>query len=144
MGYRRLFIMRKDLYMSTGKLIAQVGHCCEAYWINKLRESAEYDIDIDEYKVFTLIDKDVYNEYVCGAIVKTICEARNKNHLIKAVEIAKQLGLLENRDFGLIYDKCLTELKPEEENGTTLTGIWFRPLDDKIAHEISKNYHLYV
>ena len=35
-GYRRLFIMQKDLHMSTGKLLAQVGHCCEVYWINKL------------------------------------------------------------------------------------------------------------
>ena len=32
MGYRRLFIMRKDLNMSAGKLAAQVGHCAEAYW----------------------------------------------------------------------------------------------------------------
>lgn len=29
MGYRRLFIMRKDLKMSPGKLAAQVGHCAE-------------------------------------------------------------------------------------------------------------------
>lgn len=28
---RRLFIMRKDLHMSTGKLLAQVMHCAEAY-----------------------------------------------------------------------------------------------------------------
>ena len=32
MGYRRLFIMRKDLNMSAGKLAAQVAHCAEAYW----------------------------------------------------------------------------------------------------------------
>lgn len=32
MGYRRLFIMRKDLNMSPGKLAAQVSHCAEAFW----------------------------------------------------------------------------------------------------------------
>lgn len=39
MGYRRLFIMRKDLNMSPGKLAAQVGHCAEAFWTWKLREA---------------------------------------------------------------------------------------------------------
>jgi hypothetical protein len=37
----------------------------------------------------------------------------------------------------------LTELEPEEENGTTLTGIWFKPLDDETAHTISRKYQLY-
>lgn len=33
-GYRRLFIMRKDLHMSSGKLASQVAHCAEAYWLH--------------------------------------------------------------------------------------------------------------
>ena len=39
---RRLFIMRKDLNMSPGKLAAQVGHCCEAYWTNLIRSSINF------------------------------------------------------------------------------------------------------
>ena len=58
--------------------------------------------------------------------------------------MAEDLGLIEGKDFGLIYDNCLTELEPEEENGTTLTGIWFAPLPDEVAHSISKKFHLYV
>ena len=54
------------------------------------------------------------------------------------------MGMTEWKEFGLIYDKCLTELEPEEEDGTTLTGIWFKPLPDDVAHSISKNYHLYL
>ena len=54
-----------------------------------------------------------------------------------------QLGLIENVHYGLIYDACLTELTSEEENGTTLTGIWFCPLKDDVAHYISKKYQLY-
>ncbi|MBR6956121.1 MAG: hypothetical protein IKH72_03965 [Firmicutes bacterium] len=57
--------------------------------------------------------------------------------------MAYELGLIEGTDFGLIFDNCMTELIPEEANGTTLTGIWFRPLDDDIAHSISKKYQLY-
>lgn len=36
---RRLFIIRKDLNLSAGKLAAMVGHCCEAYWTNLLKNS---------------------------------------------------------------------------------------------------------
>lgn len=139
---RRLFIMRKDLNMSAGKLAAQVAHCAEVYWTNGIRNSAKpYN---DEYYMFDgLIYKKIYEEYISGRFTKTICEARNKNHLLKAVDLAKELGLVENVHYGFIYDACFTELKPEEQNGTTLTGIWFCPLADDTVHYISKKYQLY-
>lgn len=77
------------------------------------------------------------------AITKTICEAKNKNQLLKVVPRAQELGLIEGLDFGYIRDNCLTELEPEDEDGRTLTGIWFRPLSDEIAHELSRKYQLY-
>ena len=141
MGYRRLFIMRKDLGMSAGKLAAQVGHCAEAYWTRLIGTQAVQDGD--DYLMAVRVPKDIFEQYICGSFVKTICEAKNKNQLLKAKAKAEDLGLEENVDFGLIYDNCLTELEPEEENGTTLTGIWFRPLSDDVAHEISRKYQLY-
>ena len=91
--------------------------------------------------------KEVYEEWICGVFTKTICEARNRNQLMKAVELAKELGLEEGKDFYLIKDCCLTELNPEEvdENGVgrTLTCIGFGPLPDDIAHKISKKFQLY-
>lgn len=140
---RRLFIMRKDLHMSTGKLLAQACHCAEAYWTRGLQSNAHHIADGSGYRILMEIPEDVFDEYVCGIFTKTICEARNKNHLIKAKTIADEMGLTENVDYGLIYDKCLTELIPEEADGTTLTGIWFRPLPDEQAHTISKKYQLY-
>lgn len=139
---RRLFIMRKDLNMSPGKLAAQVAHCAEAYWTNGIRNSVKPHSD-DYYMFDGLIYKPIYDGYVNGRFTKTICEAKNKNHLLKAVGLAEELGLVENVHYGLIYDACFTELKPEEENGTTLTGIWFCPLEDDKAHYISKKYQLY-
>lgn len=146
MGFRRLFIMRKDLSMSPGKLAAQVGHCAEAYWMHKIRESIySYPDGQDEfYHGSILIDEEEFENYINGSFVKTICQARNKNHLLKAADMAQEMGLVEGEDFGLIWDSCLTELEPEEENGTTLTGIWFCPLPDETAHAISKKYHLYM
>ncbi|MBR1856271.1 MAG: peptidyl-tRNA hydrolase [Oribacterium sp.] len=70
-------------------------------------------------------------------------KAKNKNHLLKAKEKAEDLGLKEGIDFGLIRDLCLTELEPEDEDGRTTTVIWFRPLSNDVAHEISKKYQLY-
>lgn len=143
MGYRRLFIMRKDLNMSAGKLAAQVGHCAEAYWTNLLRLGTFTHDETPVVSCIVDIPHGIFQEYINGAFVKTICEAKNKNHLLKAKTKAEELGLVEGVDFGLICDNCLTELAPEEENGTTLTGIWFRPLPDDVAHEISKKYQLY-
>jgi len=128
---RRLFIMRKDLHMSPGKLAAQVAHCAEAYWLCGLRRNAKFIDDYIGYGIHGFIDKDIMDEYVNDKFVKTVCEARSKNHLLKAKTIAEDLGLTENINYGLIYD------------GTTLTGIWFCPLPDEMAHMISKKYQLY-
>ena len=127
---RRLFIMRKDLSMSAGKLASQVGHCAEAYWTNLIRDKQDPP-------------QNVIDEYLNGLFIKTVCEARNKNHLLKAKEKALELGLIEGKDFGIIQDACFTELAPEENDGTTITGIWFKPLSDEIAKSISKKYQLY-
>jgi len=145
MGYRRLFIMRKDIGMSAGKLAAQVGHCAEAYWTKLICKNVVGQvIQTNAYRTDCIdIEQDMYEQYINGSFVKTICEAKNKNHLLKAKTMADELGLVEGSDYGLIFDNCRTELEPEEENGTTLTGIWFKPLPDKIAHQISKKYQLY-
>lgn len=143
MGYRRLFIMRKDLHMSTGKLMAQIGHCAEAYWTRLIEKGIKESVS-EDYACEIVIKKDIFEQYLEGSFVKTICEARNKNHLLKAKTISEDMGLKEGEDFGLIFDKCWTELIPEEEDGTTLTGIWFRPLPDDVSHEISRKYHLYM
>lgn len=103
--------------------------------------------EIAGYSSKLFIDKETYEDWIGGIFTKTICEARNKSHLLKAVSAAESLGLAEGKDFFLIKDNCLTELEPEEidENGVgrTLTCIGFRPLRDDIAHTISKKYQLY-
>ena len=198
MGYRRVFIIRKDLHLSSGKLAAMVAHCAEAYWTRMIRrhtltnyfnaywatlpdgtrqeyrrvdlnnlskeayekskkyfyaDSADEENPYGELKLSEpryryeskiVIDNDIFEEYINGSFVKTICQARNKKHLLKSKEIAKELGLIEGVDFGEIDDKCLTELTPENEDGTILVGIWFKPLPDEVAHKISKKYHLYT
>jgi len=190
---RRVFVIRKDLHLKPGKLAAMIGHCCEAYWTNTLKNGNIEDnefvklpcIDFttrdengkfvrqhfrhpmldemskkafEEGKTFfttseecpkksvtvtITLPKDIWNNYVNSIFTKTICECRNKNQLLKAETIAKELGLKEYIDYGFINDKCLTDLTPENEDGTCTVGIWFKPLEDEIAHKISKKFPLY-
>lgn len=142
---RQIIIARKDLNMGPGKLAAQVAHASLAFLSNKIRYKGQLDGTFVD--IYLSIPKDIYDEWFCGIFTKTICEAKNRNQLMKAVTIAEKLGLQEGMDFFLIKDACLTDLEPEEidENGQgrTLTCIGFRPLDDNTAWEISKKYQLY-
>lgn len=145
---RQLIIARKDLNMSPGKLAAQVAHASWAFLSNQMQDAITEGSDDDGLIWVALcIDEKIYDEWFCGIFTKTICEAKNRNQLMKAVTIAQELGLKEGIDYFLIKDNCLTELEPEEvdENGVgrTLTCIGFRPLDDEIAHKISKKFQLY-
>ena len=145
MSMRRLFIIRKDLHLSSGKLAAMIAHCAEGYWI-RLIENNISNADGKPHVSFDL-DKDIYDGYLCGRITKTVCEAKNLNKLLQARDMVLTLGLVENQDFGMINDACLTELTPEwiDENGEgrCTVGIWFKPLEDEVAHSISKKYQLY-
>lgn len=143
MEYRQIIIARKDLNMGAGKLAAQVAHASNAFMINAIRNNYRNDI-----AVVDIIDREIFDNWINGIFIKTVCQAKNKNHLMKAVTIAKELGLKEREDFWLIKDNCLTDLEPEEidENGVgrTLTCIGFKPLPTEIAHKISKKFHLYI
>ena len=149
---RQLIIARKDLNMSAGKLAAQVSHASMAFLTAPLR-NAKGDkkrikrIENGDYVFEIKMDAETYDDWVCGIFTKTICEARNKNQLLKAKKMAEELGMEEGKDFFLIKDNCLTELEPEEvdENGVgrTLTCIGFKPLPDDVAHEISRKFQLY-
>lgn len=143
---RRLFIIRKDLDLSAGKLAAMCSHCSEEYFMNLIRKGRDRRIFNEtsaEDEIKFLIPAKIMDNYINDSYVKTICEAKNLNHLLKAAEKAKNLGLIEGEDYGFINDKCLTELTPENEDGTCTVGIWFKPLDDDVSHDISKKYQLY-
>lgn len=148
---RQIIIARKDLNMSPGKLAAQVAHASWAFLSNTIRATEPiigYFPPLPGWTNISLtIRKDIYEDWFKGIFTKTVCEAKNKNQLLKAKQIAEENGLVEGIDFFLINDACNTELIPEEvdENGVgrTLTCIGFRPLDDETAWKISKKFQLY-
>ena len=150
---RQLIIARKDLNMSPGKLAAQVSHASMAFLSHMIREGGlqkRVSLDtgeVERCEITITMDPAIYDDWFCGIFTKTICKAKNRNQLMKAVTLAEEQGLVENQDFFLIKDNCLTELEPEEIGedgiGRTLTCIGFRPLPDETAHAISRKYQLY-
>lgn len=143
---RQVIIARKDLKMSAGKLAAQVAHASMAYFTKRMTV-IQGDWTTTDVEVSFVTTFDIWKDWLNGTFTKTVCEAKNKNHILKAKSIAEELGLIENEDFFLIKDNCYTELEPEEvdENGVgrTLTCIGFKPLNDETAHKISKKFQLY-
>lgn len=149
---RQLIIARKDLNMSAGKLATQVSHASMAFLTAPFRDAKDNKnkikrIEDGEYVFEIKMYAETYNDWICGIFTKAICEARNRNQLLKAKKMAEELGMKEGKDFFLIKDNCLTELEPEEVDedgvGRTLTCIGFRPLPDNVAHEISRKFQLY-
>lgn len=98
----------------------------------------------DTVSITVEIPKDIWNDYVNSIFTKTICEARNLDNMKKrALPVIEELGLKEGSDYGYINDKCLTDLTPENKDGTCTIGMWFKPLPDEDAHKISKKFQLY-
>lgn len=122
--------------MSAGKLAAQVAHGSIAFLSNNI-------VGFNDGVMRVQVGQDVLNGWFFGTFTKIVCEARNKEHLLRVREIAQELNLLERRDFWLIRDNCLTELEPEDADGRTLTCIGFRPLDDDTCRRLSRKYQLY-
>ena len=152
--YKQIIIARKDLDLSSGKLAAQVSHASMAFLTDMIRQhevGEVFDNEMNPQNTYRFesfdIEKELYEEWINGIFTKVILRAKNRNHLMKAVEAAEALGLKENEDFWLIKDCCLTELEPEEidENGVgrTLTCIGFKPMDAELIDQIGKKYQLY-
>lgn len=97
---------------------------------------------VREYKTAFPIEKDLYEQWICGEFTKCVLRAKNKAQLLKAKRIAEEMGMKENEDFWLIRDNCHTELEPEED-GKTLTCIGFKPMDSELIDKIGKKYQLY-
>ena len=145
---RQLIIARKDLQMSPGKLATQCCHASIAFITHQMRALNFSTCHRGKtIKVPVELDPEVYTDWICGIFTKTICEAKNRNQLMKAVHLAEELGLKRDEDFFLIKDACLTELEPEEidENGVgrVLTCIGFRPLPNETIQKISRKFQLY-
>lgn len=127
---KRLYIIRNDIKIPVNKLLYYMADCDEVYWLKELQREAHVNY-YDDYNATINIHRDVFEEYIKGFPKKTIRKAKNEAHLLKAKEKAVKIGLCEDIDFGLVYDK---------KNKNCVIGIWFKPLHDEIVRELEADY----
>ena len=62
---KQVIIARKDLAMSAGKLSVQVAHASEAFLLQKIKDTAKFNFDTDEYDTkFLSFDKETYENWI--------------------------------------------------------------------------------
>ena len=88
------------------------------------------------------LSPEVVEGWIMDEYAKVVLAAKNKSQLLKAKTRAIENGLVEGKDFFLIYDNCHTELEPEE-GGKTLTCIGVAPMESEKIDLIGKHYQLY-
>lgn len=89
--FKQLIIARRDLNMSPGKLAAQVS---SAFLIEIIRDSWPEKVQ-DFYQVNYRLDKDIYDNWINDGVTKVV----NRGKLEKAIEKAKELGMIEGVDY---------------------------------------------
>lgn len=130
----------------VAKLAADADNRGVEYFYHKIDKDTDTvieDVPNIVYRLNMEIDNDLFEQWINGSFTKCICEAKNKNKLLKAVEMADQLGMKENEDYFLIRDNCYTELEPEDDDGRTLTCIGFKPMDSEVIDKICKKFQLF-
>lgn len=131
--FKQLIIARRDLNMSLGKLAAQVSHASSAFLIEMIRDSWPEKAQ-GFYQVNYRLDEDIYDNWINDGVTKVV----NRGKLEKAIEKAKELGMIEGVDYFPIVDACRTELIPESPQGTLTC-----PMEAEKIDEIGKDFHLY-
>jgi PTH2 family peptidyl-tRNA hydrolase len=136
---KQIIVMRTDLNMRKGKMIAQGAHASMAVMLN----AGRYDKAIDEGEVFAerfnllLLDKDAHpclnrqawREWLHGAFTK-ICVAVNSEHeLLEVVQRAKEAGI----PVALITDSGLTEFSGVPTNTCAAIGPDYPEVLDPIT-----------
>lgn len=110
---KQVIVMRKDLQMRKGKMIAQGAHASIAFLTNKIRGNILEQFDPHEY----VLEDDVVlsaaeKEWVEGLFTKICVGVNSDEELVGIHQEALDAGLVSH----LITDAGLTEFKDKDGN----------------------------
>lgn len=142
--YKQYIIIRKDLPMSSGKLVSQGAHASECFLTHMISEAI---VPSDEgYMCNMVIDKDLWEQWMSpkASFTKVTLGIKNRNQLEKLLERANEMGLTEGKDYFCIHDEARTELQNYiEEDGRVLTAVGFIPMEEERLKPLLGKLQLY-
>lgn len=142
---KQVIVVNKGLFMSKGKMAAQVAHASEAFLLKQFLNGKGNKLDCmlegsEQYGYTLLIDVDFDTyEWITSSYTKVVCEVENEAELQKVVDKAIKNGFVEDRDFFKIIDNGYTEFNNEK----TWTCIGFRPMKEEDIDRVTKRLRLF-
>ena len=148
--YEQIIIMRSDLELSAGQILQYVTLASNAFLINTITRCViawnnqtmspdnariKNPDEICCYECNPVFPKDLYEQWISGKQNVAILKAKDKSHLLKSVTKAIQLGMQQDEDYFMIYDK----INPTDAEDT-LVGMGFKPMESSYINQIAKNY----
>ncbi len=118
---KQVIVMRKDLGMRKGKMIAQGAHAAMKELVLRIKENKPIELDEEE------------KEWYLGNFRKICVYVNSEEELLDIVQIAKEKDLR----VALVTDKGLTEF-----DGPTNTCCAIGPHDDEKIDEITSELPL--
>ncbi len=109
---KQVIVIRKDLNMRKGKMVAQGAHASMAVILNAMQQRSipsdfHRDMDNDQGLFLRLDDNQALQDWINGRFTKICVSVNSEQELLDIYEAAQNAGLL----CSLIKDAGLTEFK---------------------------------
>lgn len=139
-----VIIIRKDLKMRTGKIVAQAGHAMMGIFFNKFKEDISHEITSSGpgiyqtspdkvFKGWFLPKLPYFDEYINGSFTKVCVYVNSEEELDKLYKQAKEAGIHCNE----VIDAGLTEFKSVPTKTCIAIGPWASREIDKITRDLT-------
>lgn len=128
---KQIIVMRKDLNMRKGKMVAQGAHASMAALLNQ-GSYTQWDNDdelISHNFQVTLLDKPALRQWLTGAFAKVCVSVDSEQELLDIVSKAQAAGIPQ----ALITDSGLTEFNGVPTKTCCGIGPWWSDEIDQIT-----------
>lgn len=127
MSHKQVIVMRKDLGMRKGKMIAQGAHASMAAILNTARRTYD-DKDQEDQLIIDLNDQRLMH-WLLGNFKKVCVYVNSEKELLDLYQKAKDLGIIS----ALITDSGLTEFNGVPTKTCIAVGPDFEEKVDKVT-----------